>query len=107
MLSDVLCEGLQFSSFIVPDVVGCASVCQAAVPAGRREEGTTDAASSAELALATLQAGLADERRQWEEELTDGGTLLRLADAGHASGDAPDEAGRALVRPLNPIIIKP
>lgn len=44
-----------------------------------------------------LQAGLTDERRQWEEELTDGGTLLRLADNGDA---ALDDAGRALVRTL-------
>lgn len=60
-------------------------------------EGTAGAAASAEQALATLQAGLAEERRQWEEELTDAGTLLRLADNGDA---ALDDAGRALVRSL-------
>ena len=72
------------------------AACQAAAPAGNGPDGIIvgAAAAPAEQALSVLQAGLADERRQWEEELTDGGTLLRLADNGLA---ALDDAGRALV----------
>ena len=35
------------------------------------------------------QAGLQDERRAWEDDLYDLGTLLRLADTVHENGDAP------------------
>ena len=36
----------------------------------------------------SLQAGLQEERRAWEDDLYDLGTLLRLADTKHGDGDA-------------------
>lgn len=68
---------------------------------GTTISGAADAASSAEQALATLQAGLKDERMQWEEELMDGGTLLRLADNEQGLGEmVPEERGRVTTKPF-------
>ena len=42
------------------------------------------------------QAGLQEERRAWEDDLYDLGTLLRLADTVHENGDAPADGGGAV-----------
>ena len=42
------------------------------------------------------QAGLQEERRAWEDDLYDLGTLLRLADTVHENGDAPAADGNAV-----------
>lgn len=78
-----------------------AAACKAAAPVVATISGAADAASSAEQALATLQAGLRDERMQWEEELMDGGTLLRLADDEQGLGEiVPEERGRSTTKPF-------
>lgn len=78
-----------------------AAACKAAAPVSTTISGAADAASSAEQALATLQAGLKDERMQWEEELMDGGTLLRLADNEQGLGEmVPEERGRSTTKPF-------